>query len=225
MTVDYNNFAKTFSESRKNMKWEEIKYFLSFLSSKKNKNILDIWCWNGRFLWVLKINNIDFNNYLWIDLSKWLLEEAKRFYPENNFLELNMLDLDKNIFVFDEKNPEKKWENIFLIASFHHLDNLENREKVMKNLFNILKKGWKIFMTNWALNSELNNKKYEKSIIKNSENKFLSLDYKIKIWKFERFYHCFDLSELEFLAKKYWFKIIENRLFENKRNFVTILEK
>jgi hypothetical protein len=26
--VDYNNFAKTFSSSRKNMKWEEIDYFL-----------------------------------------------------------------------------------------------------------------------------------------------------------------------------------------------------
>jgi hypothetical protein len=31
MSVDYNNFAKTFSKSRKNMKWEEIDYFLSFL--------------------------------------------------------------------------------------------------------------------------------------------------------------------------------------------------
>jgi hypothetical protein len=32
MSVDYNNFAKTFSNSRKNMKWEEIDYFVSFLS-------------------------------------------------------------------------------------------------------------------------------------------------------------------------------------------------
>jgi len=27
--VDYNDFAKTFSQSRKNMKWEEITYFLT----------------------------------------------------------------------------------------------------------------------------------------------------------------------------------------------------
>jgi hypothetical protein len=31
MSVDYNDFAKTFSNSRKKMKWEEIDYFLSFL--------------------------------------------------------------------------------------------------------------------------------------------------------------------------------------------------
>jgi hypothetical protein len=27
--VDYNNFAKEFAKSRKNMKWEEIDYFLT----------------------------------------------------------------------------------------------------------------------------------------------------------------------------------------------------
>gem|GEM_PF-6421951 len=69
------------------------------------------------------------------------MEEAKIIYKENNFLELNMLDLDKNISVFDEKNPEKKWENIFLIASFHHLQNFEERKKVIEILFKILEKG------------------------------------------------------------------------------------
>jgi hypothetical protein len=28
LQVDYDNFAKTFSKSRENMKWEEIEYFL-----------------------------------------------------------------------------------------------------------------------------------------------------------------------------------------------------
>jgi len=44
--MDYNNFAKTFSNSRKNMKWEEIDYFLEFINKnsldKKNISILDI---------------------------------------------------------------------------------------------------------------------------------------------------------------------------------------
>jgi hypothetical protein len=42
MTVDYNNFATTFSNSRKDMKWEEIDYFLSFLEEKQDLKILDI---------------------------------------------------------------------------------------------------------------------------------------------------------------------------------------
>jgi hypothetical protein len=29
MPTDYNKFAKTFSKSRKNMKWEELEYFFS----------------------------------------------------------------------------------------------------------------------------------------------------------------------------------------------------
>jgi hypothetical protein len=39
MATDYNNFAKTFSSSRKNMKWEELEYFFSLLSAG---DILDI---------------------------------------------------------------------------------------------------------------------------------------------------------------------------------------
>jgi hypothetical protein len=78
-------------------------------------------------------------------------------------------------------------------------------------------------MTNWALNSELNYEKYQKSIIEWSKNDFWWLDYSIKIWEFTRYYHCFSLEELEYLSKKSWFEIVENRLFDNNRNFITIL--
>ena len=40
--VDYNNFAKTFSDSRKSMKWPEMEYFLKNIPEIENKNILDI---------------------------------------------------------------------------------------------------------------------------------------------------------------------------------------
>jgi len=221
MTVDYNNFAETFSNSRKNMKWEEIDYFLSFLDWEKNIAILDIWCGNWRFLWVLKKSplirgDLEGFNYLWVDLSKWLLTEAKKFYPENRFLHLNMLDLDL---------IKEKFTHIFFIASFHHLDNLDDRLEVLKKAKNLLKENWTIFMTNWALNSELNKEKYSKSIIKNSKNKWGSLDYSIEFWDYKRYYHWFSLNELEYLFKKVWFKIIENRLFDNKRNFISIIQK
>ncbi|MDQ7022453.1 MAG: hypothetical protein Q9M97_02815 [Candidatus Gracilibacteria bacterium] len=111
------------------------------------------------------------------------------------------------------------------IASFHHLDNLEDREEVLKKAYNLLEKGGKIFMTNWALNSEANNEKYKSSIIKNSDNNFGSTDYNILFGTNNRYYHCFDLSELDYLAKKNNFKIVENKLFKNKKNFITILEK
>lgn len=217
MSVDYNNFAKTFSNSRKNMKWEEIEYFLSFLDWWKNLNILDIWCWNWRFLSELVKNDIALEKYLWLDLSKWLLDEAKEINPEYEFLELNMLDL--------EKLEWKEFDYIFFIASFHHLDNLEDRLEVLRKSKKILKPNWKIFMTNWSLDSELNTKRYSKSRIPYSQNIYWSTDYSIKLWEFTRYYHCFDLAELEYLFSESWFNIVENREFENKKNFVSIIKK
>ncbi len=213
--VDYNSFAKTFSNSRKNMKWEEIDYFISFLLWKENLSILDVWCWNWRFLWVLKDNDLKINNYLWVDLSKKLLIEAKKYYPKNNFLNLDMIDLDK---------IKDKFSNIFFIASFHHLKTINDREDVLKKAYDLLKNDWKLFMTNWALNSDLNFEKYKNSMIEDSKNRFWSTDYSIKIWKYSRFYHSFSLKELEYLFQKTWFKIVENRLFENRKNYISILQ-
>jgi len=36
-------------------------------------------------------------------------------------------------------------------------------------------------MTNWALNSELNKKRYSEAEIENSENEFGSIDFNIKL--------------------------------------------
>ncbi len=213
--VDYNNFSKTFSSSRKNMKWEEIDYFLSFLEWKKGFSILDIWCGNGRLLSHLKDKDISYKDYLWVDLSEWLLEEASLIHPEARFLHLNMLDIDK---------VSDKFDYVFMIASFHHLDTLEKRKQFLDKLKNVLNKNSTIFMTNWSLESKLNKEKYNTSKIKDSENEFWWKDFDIKIWEFSRYYHCFSIEELEYLFNNSNFEIIENREFENNRNFISIIK-
>ncbi len=71
---DYNNFSHTFAKSRKNMKWEEIEYFMNFLQkvpvpkdlgTGTQIKILDIGCGSGRLINYLDkiIPNLD-NNYL-----------------------------------------------------------------------------------------------------------------------------------------------------------------
>ncbi len=250
--VDYNNFAKEFAKSRKNMKWEEIDYFLEspHLTSPQGRgiSILDIWCWSWRLLEQFLSSPLapllrGKGNYTWIDLSSWLLEEAKNSFPEKEFLELNMLNIDK----IPKLSPFLKgstwnvmegegllFNNIFFIASFHHLDNLKDREEVLDKAYNLLEEWWRIYMTNWALNSKINNEKYKNSKLPHPnplltregiEMNFWSTDYNIVFWKNNRYYHCFDLYELEYLAKNAWFKIIENRLFDTEKNFITILEK
>ena len=205
------------------MKWEEIEYFLR--SSRawvsfdwENTSILDIWCWSGRLLEQFSMQyNIDEIKYVWIDLSEKMLECARENFPEKIFLNLNMLELDKI--------TDKKFNFIFFIASFHHLDNLSDREKVLHKTYNLLETWWRIYMTNWALNSDINNKKYSECVIEKSQNKYWSTDYNIVFWEHNRYYHCFNLKELEYLAKNTGFKIIENRLFDTEKNFITILEK
>ena len=214
MTVNYDNFAKTFSKSRKNMKWEEIEYFISFLSDKKDISILDIWCGNWRLLFNLK--HLKWFKYLWVDLSRSLLDEAKKNNPNNDFVELDMIDIS---------NIKQKFSFVFLIASFHHLNTIKQRKKVLKNIFKLLKDNWIVFLTNWSLNGEFYRKKYTNNIITWSENEFLSMDYNIKIWDYSRYYHWFNINELKYLFEYSGFKIIENREFNNKKNFISILKK
>jgi len=72
------------------------------------------------------------------------------------------------------------FENIFLIASFHHLDNLMDRENMMDMLYAHTQTDGKIYMTNWALQSTVNKDRYEESKILGSENQFGSYDFNIK---------------------------------------------
>lgn len=231
--VDYNNFAQTFSQSRKNMKWEEISYFLADFDLA-TKNILDVWCGNGRFYGALltsplvpllaREGNIE---YLWIDLSQWLLDEAKKTYPWVRFESGNMLQL-KSFYSSSsckERGLGGEVGAIFFIASFHHLDTLEKRVDVMRQAYDLMSLWGKIYMTNWSLNSEMNQAKYKSSEVTWSENKYWSSDYQIKIWEHRRYYHCFALSELEYIFLEAGFEILENREFENKRNIISILKK
>jgi len=59
-----------------------------------------------------------------------MLECARNNFPKKEFLNLNMLDLDKI--------SGKKFSFIFFIASYHHLQTIEDRETVLKKAYNLL---------------------------------------------------------------------------------------
>lgn len=216
--VDYNNFAKTFSQSRKNMKWAEISYFLSCIwDDFEDKNIIDIWCGSGRLLWYLIEKWVWEKQYIWYDLSAGLLQEAKKDYPEYNFVQWDMKQISQKIHT--------KLDYVFLLASFHHLDCIDDRINVMQQIYDSMNSWATLYMTNWSLESELNQQKYSSSKISQSENKWGSSDFSIKIWDSTRYYHSFSLTELEHIFSTVWFDIIENREFDNQRNIISILKK
>jgi hypothetical protein len=57
------------------------------------------------------------------------LKEAKKLHFENEFLHLDMLNLQK---------IKSKFDVIFFIASFHHLESIENRLSVLKQTYDLL---------------------------------------------------------------------------------------
>ena len=102
--VNYDNYAKTFSKSRLNMKWPEIDFILWFFKSNflniNNKpiKILDLWCWNWRlinYLWEYFWDNYE---YLWLDFSKNMINEAKLNFPDKDFITWDMSE-----FILDQK--------------------------------------------------------------------------------------------------------------------------
>ena len=218
ISLNYDPFATTFSDSRKDLKWAEIEYFFSkYLEEvQKPRTILDIWCWNWRLVTLLDEHKIEYSRYLWVDSSTILLDEARKLHPDKEFTLMEMKDIS---------SITEKFNEAYFIASFHHLQTIEERLDILKKTYDLLEKWGYVFITNWALESSINYMKYMNSQIPWTENEYGSKDFKVKIWDYDRFYHSFDLKELEYLFEKAWFAIVENREFENKKNIISVLKK
>jgi len=76
---------------------------------------------------------------------------------------------------------------------------------------------WIIMMTNWNLLWKNNFEKYEESYLWNG-------DFNIKIGKFTRYYHSFQLDELEDLFISSGFEIIKNEFFGEGNNCISIIK-
>jgi SAM-dependent methyltransferase len=108
---------------------------------------------------------------------------------------------------------ERSFDAIIFLASFHHLETQEERIEVLQDIKKLLSPNGRIYMTNWNLREQ---KRYEKSHRGNG-------DFDIKIGEFSRYYHGFTLTELDELFKGSDYQVIENRIFEGGRNFISIL--
>lgn len=205
---NYNDFASTFAKSRKNLRWQELDTIISDIIQNNYKNILDIGCGSGRFLdFFLKQTNTIIN-YTGIDNSKNMIMEAKKQFPNHNFMVSEMESINTSQF-------KKSFDAIIFLASFHHLNTLEKRIQTLKNIHSILSENGKIYMTNWNLREQ---EKYQSS-------EFAPWEFYIKIGEFERYYHSFSLQELENIFLQTEYNIEKNEIFEGGRNFLSILSK
>ena len=238
----YDKISEKFSQTRKKS-WPEQLILLDTIkgyiqsSWRKKIKILDVGCWDGRLAgYFLENLPIEFE-YVWVDVSAWLLKIAKKNYFEYSnikFFEKNMTNLDF---------WQQSFDIVICFASFHHLVNEADRVLTLKNFYKILDYQGVLFMTNWNLWQKYKN--YYKLVYKAILVSILTLwtkkwndilvprkqDGQI-LW---RYYHMFWKKEIEKLLVSSWF-IMESNYFvdqgwdetnirKNARNLITIAKK
>lgn len=197
----YDEIAEDFSQTR-DRAWPEFEKFSKHL--KSHFEILDLGCGNGRLYQYLKPAN-----YLGIDSSKKLLDEARKLHPEGKFIEGDQQEIP---------TEDGKFNVVFSIAALHHIPSKKLRKKTISEIVRVLKKDGILILTVWNLFQ----KKYLKYLFKGALIWLLTLgkyDWNDTFipWgkeKLPRYYHAFTEKELRRLLKKD-FEILELNIGNN----------
>lgn len=226
--ANYDLIAKEFSDTRFRPWPEMFELVKQFV--KEGDSVLDIGCGNGRLINAL--NNLNKINYLGIDNSQHLLQQAQKQFPKQKFQTGEILDLSKlGSQLFDE---------VFLIAVLHHVPSTEYQLQSLKEVAKHLKPNGYLIMENWNLKQPrfwwhwihkyvLDPKLGFKDLLipwkKLPESK-----QKVQIW---RYCHSFSRQEIAQLLHKANFRLVQQHYIKNGvksswwhgHNLVTVAQK
>ncbi|WP_321313518.1 class I SAM-dependent methyltransferase [Halarcobacter sp.] len=156
----YNSYLK-YGISAKGVHWQSKKsqyirfeVLTSFLEKIENHTLLDLGCGFAEYLNYLEINKITCKKYIGIDCEEFMIETAKKRYPNNRFLKANILedDLEKVDYV--------------ICSGGYNLMNKVEFINAIENSFKIVKKG---LIFNFLTKNNLHNLTIEE-ILKYSRN-------------------------------------------------------
>lgn len=117
--VNYDDYARTFSYSRRDHQWDELTALIRTLASHPGAGrVLDVGCGNGRLLEECARVGYVPTHYLGVDSSTLMIAEARQSHPGYHFEVLDMRELSRLTGSYDA---------ICLIASYHHLETREER--------------------------------------------------------------------------------------------------
>lgn len=191
----FEKIAKDFSSTRKHF-WPEFDHIAAYINH--GDNLLDIGCGNGRFAQFLQNKQI---NYFGLDISKKLLKIAKKNVPQGNFFQADMTSLPF---------PDHTFDQIVMIASFHHIPSIKLRQKTLQECYRVLKNKGLIFILVWNLYQAKFKSAFQEALKRSSlssgnySKKDLFIPWK-KNHNLNRYYYAFTLPELKKLlvSKKF----------------------
>ncbi|MFA5878302.1 MAG: class I SAM-dependent methyltransferase [Candidatus Staskawiczbacteria bacterium] len=205
---DYNVIAKHFSSTREFM-WKDLMPLIDYTVS--GDKVLDLGCGNGRLFSVLKEKGIE---YVGMDNSEGLIEEAKRRFPKASFKVGGLLTLPF---------PEDTFDKVYCIATLHHIPSNELRVVALKEIKRVLKPKGILVLTVWNL---WQRKTIWRKVIRNNLLKvigFAKMDFNdiLVPWKdkdgkvlIQRYIHLFTKRELRNVAKKAGFTVQDVKVTE-----------
>jgi len=168
----YDKIANEFNITRTRI-WGSVKKFLNNISISSYN--LDNGCGNGKN--ILYRPELKFKG---IDISK---EQVK-------ICRLKGLDVDESSMT-DLSFKNNSFDNILCIASYHHLDNDDDRQKALNEMYRCLQPGGKVLLTVWAM------EQYDGSLFN-----FTKKDELVS-WKsqngitYYRYYHIYNKGDIE----------------------------
>jgi ubiquinone/menaquinone biosynthesis C-methylase UbiE len=197
---NYNTIAKEWDQSRFQPSPVKLKML------KSGIKVLDLGCGNGV---LTKVALKKFRHYVGMDISRELLNIAKKKYNDD-------IKQGRAEFVLGDvqKLPFKDEEFDFIIscAMLHHIPTKVNQQKVLNEVWRVLKKGGSAVFIDWNLFNEWCQKRFSiKKQLKKSpvdwETGDLTVPWKATSGKIiNRFIHIFTPEELKELASIAGFK-------------------
>jgi len=167
----YDKIAIHFNNTRHRI-WGSVKKFMTAL--EPHSKVLEIGCGNGKNM--LYRNDL---NIVGCDISQAQVDICLK--KGLQVVKSNMTSLP-----FTEL-----FDNIICIATYHHLDNDDDRKKALYELYRVLKTGGKVLLTVWAMEQD-----------EESSFRFHNSDEMVP-WKsrddgitYERYYHIYKEGQL-----------------------------
>ncbi len=181
--------------------WDEYKkipaeHTIEFLKKTFGK-VLDLGSGSGRHLYPIKKGKM----YL-VDFSKEMLKLAK---AKSKREKINAEFKQANLWEIPYEN--EFFDYAICISALHCVEGEKNREKAVKEIYRVLKKGGKAEIGVWNIKS----KRFKNS----PKEKYVGWTDKGK-----RYYYLYDEKEIHELFKKNGFKIISSHNSEMMINFV-----